>query len=88
MKNFVFEPNTSATWIQCKAVADNFLFTLWKQGALAGTKPQDAYHVAIGLGSTITAADIAEGRLRMQVMVALVRPAEFIVVSFEQNQHT
>ena len=86
MKNFIFEPNTGATWLEVKTIAENFLFTLWKQGALAGTKPQDAYHVAIGLGNTMTAKDVLEGRLRMQVMVALVRPAEFMALTFEQLQ--
>ncbi len=86
MKNLIFEPNTSATWKQCQTVAENFLFTLWKQGAFAGTKQQDAYHVKIGVGSTMTANDVLEGRLRMQVMVALLRPAEFMVLIFEQVQ--
>jgi len=87
MKQLLFEPNTLATWTQLKVASDNFLFTLWKQGALAGTKQQDAYHIKIGAGSTMTDNDVLEGRLRMQVMVALLKPAEFLVLTFEQMQN-
>ena len=86
MNKIVFDENTPATWAQLKIVTENFLHLLWRQGAFAGIKPQEAYHVKIGLGSTMTAADVAEGRLKMHVLVALLKPAEFSVISFQQIQ--
>jgi len=64
----------------------NFLVNLWKQGALAGAAPEQAFDVQIGLGTTMTAADILDGFLRVTVKLAIVRPAEFIVLTFEQQQ--
>ena len=58
---------------------------MWKQGALAGAVPADAFSVQIGLGTTMTAEDILEGKMIVEVKVAISRPAEFIVISFEQE---
>jgi len=85
LKAFVFEPNDSNTWNTVKAMISNFLTQLWQQGALAGSTPNDAYGVQVGLGSTMTATDILEGMLKVSVHVAVVRPAEFIVITFEQQ---
>jgi phage tail sheath protein FI len=63
---------------------DNFLNNLWKQGALAGAAPEQAYDVQIGLGATMTPQDILEGKMLISVKVAVVRPAEFIVITFQQ----
>jgi uncharacterized protein len=83
---FVFEPNDAGTWVTMKSLMNNFLTNLWKQGALAGAVPEQAYSVDIGLGVTMTANDILDGILRITVKVALVRPAEFIVITFQQQQ--
>ena len=83
-KAYVFEPNTTNTWVTIKSMINNFLTTLWQQGALQGAKPDEAFAVQVGLGSTMTADDILNGILRVTVMVALVRPAEFIIITFEQ----
>jgi phage tail sheath protein FI len=53
---------------------------------LAGSSPEDAFEVEIGLGMTMTPIDILDGILKMTVRVALTRPAEFIVITFEQQQ--
>lgn len=82
---YVFEPNTPNTWTTLRSMINSFLFTLWKQGALFGTSPAEAYSVNVGLGSTMTADDILNGMLKVTVLVALVRPAEFIVLTFEQQ---
>ncbi|KLT64447.1 phage tail sheath C-terminal domain-containing protein [Pedobacter sp. BMA] len=82
---YVFEPNDANTWITVKSMIDNFLFNLWKQGALAGAVPEQAYDVQIGLGSTMTANDILDGKMLVCVKVAIVRPAEFIVITFQQQ---
>jgi phage tail sheath protein FI len=64
---------------------ENFLINLWKQGALAGAAPEVAFDVQIGLGSTMTPTDILDGKMLITVKVALVRPAEFIVITFQQQ---
>jgi hypothetical protein len=85
LKAYVFEPNNANTWVNVKSMINNFLTAQWKRGALAGASPRDAFSVAIGLGSTMTATDILEGKMLVSVMLAIVRPAEFIVVTFEQQ---
>jgi phage tail sheath protein FI len=84
LRNYVFEPNDSSTWTMVKAMAVNFLTNLWKQGALAGSVPEQAFDVQIGLGVTMTPNDILDGYMRMTVRLAIVRPAEFITVTFQQ----
>ena len=76
----VFEPNQKKTWLQVKAMIESFLFDLWRQGALIGTKPEEAFYVSIGLGTTMTQTDIREGIMNMEVGLAAVRPAEFIII--------
>jgi uncharacterized protein len=85
-RNFVFEPNDTGTWITIKSMLNNFLFNLWKQGALPGSTPDVAYSVQVGLGVTMTAADILDGIMRITVLLAVVRPAEFIEITFQQQQ--
>ena len=84
-RNTVFEPNDANTWVTFKSMLNSFLFVLWKQGALAGAKPEDAYSVQVGLGTTMTADDILNGIMNVTVLVALVRPAEFIMLTFQQQ---
>lgn len=78
----VFESNDKNTWMRVKSTITNFLTDLWKQGALAGSKPEQAFFVKIGLNETMTAQDILEGKLIVEVGLAAVRPAEFIVLRF------
>lgn len=85
LRAYVFEPNDANTWVTVKSLITNFLVEKWKQGALAGASPEDAFDVQIGLGSTMTALDILEGKMLITVKLAIVRPAEFIVVTFEQQ---
>ncbi|WDF53903.1 phage tail sheath family protein [Mucilaginibacter sp. KACC 22063] len=82
---YVFEPNDANTWITVKSMIENFLTNLWKQGALSGASPEQAFDVQIGLGSTMTANDILDGYMRVSVKVAVVRPAEFILITFQQQ---
>jgi uncharacterized protein len=79
---FVFEPNDENTWIRVKGMIDNFLILQWRAGALQGATPDKAYYVKVGLGQTMTAFDILEGRLIVEIGMAVVRPAEFIVLRF------
>jgi uncharacterized protein len=82
---YVFSPNTAATWANVKAMLINFLTNVWQQGALAGATPEDAFSVDIGLGVTMTPADLLDGIMRITVKLAVTRPAEFIVITFEQQ---
>jgi hypothetical protein len=81
----VFEPNDRNTWARTKAMIENYLTGLWRQGALAGAKPEDAFFVNVGLGETMTSQDILEGRLIVEIGVAAVRPAEFIILNFSHK---
>ena len=82
---FVFEPNDANTWAKVKAMIENFLLLQWRAGALAGAKPEDAFFVKVGLGETMTSLDILEGRLIVEIGMAAVRPAEFIVLRFSHK---
>lgn len=82
---YVFEPNDANTWINMKCMIENFLRSVWKRGGLPGATPEDAYSVHVGLGDTMTAEDILEGILRITVLVAISRPAEFIEITFQQQ---
>lgn len=84
-KAYVFEPNVSGTWVTIKGMADNFLTGIWKRGGLAGATAADAFSVSVGLGETMTPEDILEGILRVTILVALSRPAEFIEITFQQQ---
>jgi phage tail sheath protein FI len=82
---FVFETNDANTWVKVQAMLENFLTTLWRQGALQGVKPEHAFYVAVGLGKTMTALDILEGRMIIEIGMAAVRPAEFIILKFSHK---
>ncbi len=82
---FVFEPNDKNTWVRVQAMIENFLTTLWRQGALQGIKPEHAFYVAVGLGKTMTPLDILEGRMIIEIGLAAVRPAEFIILKFSHK---
>lgn len=79
---FVFEPNDINTWIRVKAMIENFLTLEWRRGALAGAKATDAFYVKVGFGETMNSLDILEGRMIVEVGMAVVRPAEFIILRF------
>lgn len=84
-ESYVFEPNVVNTWVAVKGMMTNFLTDQWKQGALAGAVPEDAFSVDIGLGATMTPVDILDGIMRVTVKLAVTRPAEFIVITFQQQ---
>lgn len=85
---YVFAPNTKNTWESVKAMIGSFLNDVWKQGGLQGASAADAFSVECGLGSTMTSEDILNGFMNVTVKVAIVRPAEFIVLTFQQQMAT
>ncbi len=84
-ERFVFEPNDAGTWVRVRAMIENFLTLQWRAGALAGAKPEDAFYVRVGLNQTMTALDILEGRMIVEIGMAVVRPAEFIILRFSHK---
>lgn len=82
----VFEPNTAQTWIRVKVSVENFLDQQWRAGALAGTKPEQAYRVRVGLGETMTETDIDLGLIITEVAIAPAKPAEFVVFRFSHKR--
>ncbi len=82
---YVFEPNISNTWVTIKAMIINFLTDQWKRGSLAGASPEDAFSVDVGLGVTMTPTDILDGVMNISIKLAVVRPAEFIVITIQQQ---
>jgi phage tail sheath protein FI len=81
----VFEPNDATTWLKVKGMLESYLYGLWEQGALQGATPEAAYYVNVGLGKTMSPQDVLEGRMIVEIGIAAVRPAEFIVLRFSHK---
>ena len=84
----VFEPNDKNTWSKVKAMINNYLLSLWQKGALMGAKPDQGFFVKVGLGESMTFQDVLDGKMIVQVGMAPVHPAEFIILRFSQMQQT
>jgi hypothetical protein len=84
----VFEPNDANTWVKVRGMIESYLTQKWREGALAGATPKDAFFVRCGLGQTMDAQDILEGRLNVEIGMAAVRPAEFIILKFSHKLQT
>ena len=85
---YIFSPNNANTWSALQNIISSFLMGVWQQGGLQGASPAAAFSVSVGLGTTMTADDLLNGYMRILVKVAVLHPAEFIVISFEQQQAT
>jgi uncharacterized protein len=70
----VLGPNDATTWAMARASIENYLLDKWKQGALLGATTKEAFFVNCGLGTTMAAQDIADGRLVVEIGMAPVRP--------------
>jgi hypothetical protein len=84
----VFETNDANTWVKVRGMIEAYLTQKWREGALAGARPQDAFFVRCGLGMTMSAQDILEGRMNVEIGMAVVRPAEFIILKFSHKMQT
>lgn len=80
----VFEPNDESLWALVRQTVTNFLTTVWRTGALAGTTADEAFFVTCDR-STMTDDDIAGGRLICVIGVAPVFPAEFVIFRIQQK---
>lgn len=74
-----FEPNGPSLWEQLRASVEDFLLGLFRQGALQGDTPQEAFFVRCD-ASTMTQHDIEEGIVNLVVGFAPLRPAEFVMI--------
>lgn len=80
----VFEGNYEATWARVVQSVSNFLTSVWRDGALAGTSPEEAFFVRCDR-TTMTQDDIDNGRLICLIGVAPVKPAEFVIFRISQK---
>ena len=80
----VFEPNTEMLWARVQRTIEGFLTGMWRDGALAGTTPEEAFFVNIGR-ETMSQDDIDNGRLICVIGVAPVKPAEFVIFRISQK---
>lgn len=80
----VFEPNSTTLWSRVTRTIETFLATCWRDGALAGSSPSEAFFVECG-PTTMTQDDIDNGRLICQIGIAPVKPAEFVIFRITQK---
>jgi len=80
----VFEPNSSVLWSRVTRTIETFLATCWRDGALAGSSPSEAFFVECG-PTTMSQDDIDNGRLICQIGIAPVKPAEFVIFRITQK---
>lgn len=85
LDRFVFAANDGNTWTTVVATITSFLQGVWSQGGLMGATPSEAFTVECGLGSTMTGQDVLDGIMKVQVTLQMIRPAEFIVLTFKQQ---
>jgi phage tail sheath protein FI len=81
----VFEPNNEKLWARVRATITQFLMRVWHDGALMGTKPEEAFFVKCDR-TTMSLDDIDNGRLVCIIGVAPLKPAEFYIFRFAQWQ--
>lgn len=88
LAGFAFSANDPATWATVTSLVSTFLQSLWAQGGLQGPTAADAFTVACGLATTMTSQDVEDGIMRVTVTLAILRPAEFMELTFEQAMLT
>ncbi|WP_159476635.1 phage tail sheath family protein [Chryseobacterium sp. 18068] len=84
LERFIDEPNTSHTWLRAKTMLENFLNQQWMEGALAGSTPKEAYEVKV-YGTEDPVTHNITNPMNVEIKIALVRPAEFIILNFSHK---
>jgi phage tail sheath protein FI len=79
----VFEPNNQMLWANSRQTVEDFLLVLWRDGALLGDKPEQAFFVRCDR-TTMTQNDLDNGRLICLIGVAPTKPAEFVIFRIGQ----
>lgn len=82
---YVFSPNTANTWVKVQSMISSFLDSIWKEGGLAGAVAQDAFEVHIGLNTTMTPMEVAQGIMNVEIILVPPRPAEVIKLIVSQK---
>ena len=75
----VFEPNAENLWAAIRLIVGSFLNGLFREGAFAGASAREAYFIECGR-DTMTQDDIDHGRLIVEVGIAPIKPAEFVII--------
>lgn len=79
----VFEPNDEPLWIAIKSSIEAFLLSLFRQGALQGSTPSEAFQVKCD-SDTTTPSDQQNGIVNIVVAFAPLKPAEFVIIKIAQ----
>ncbi|MEL7316367.1 MAG: phage tail sheath C-terminal domain-containing protein [Cyanobacteria bacterium J06559_3] len=83
----VFEPNDEDLWARVTRTVKNFLERIWRQGALFGSTPEEAFYVKCD-AELNTPETMKLGQLFVEVGVCPVRPAEFVIFRISQWDQT
>lgn len=86
MRAAVVEPNAPATLAGVRTATDRYLHDIWSHGGLASDMPAQAWYVHVGIGQSMTARDVLNGKMIVKVGMAPVKSGEFIVLEFSQTQ--
>ena len=81
----VFEPNDRPLWQAIQRDVSAFLIGYWRDGALMGRTPEEAFYVKCD-DETNTQEDIQAGRVIIEIGLAPVRPAEFVIFRISQYE--
>ncbi|WP_445494075.1 phage tail sheath family protein [Photorhabdus sp. SF281] len=88
MQSVVFEPNNAITWMKFKGQTYNWLRQLWLNGGLRGTQEDQAFKVLLGVGESMSEADIRAGKMIIRISLAVLIPAEFIELNLTFDTRT
>ena len=80
----VFEPNNEMLWARARRCVSEFLTGLWQDGMLQGATKEQAFFVRCD-NTTMTQADLDNGRFIMLIGIAPVMPAEFVIFRIGQS---
>ncbi len=80
----VFEPNDPGLWQRIRRNLNAFLTNVWRSGALFGTSPEEAFYVKCD--AELNPPEVRDlGQVIIEVGVAIVRPAEFVIFRIQQT---
>ncbi len=80
---YVFKDNNNKTWEEIEVSINSYLYGLWTEGAFSGSTQEQSFYVNVGVGKSMTAEDVLAGRMIVEIGIAPVHPAEFIIIRFE-----
>jgi phage tail sheath protein FI len=79
----VFEPNDRSLWAKIVRTITAFLTNVWRDGALFGSKPEEAFYVRCD--DSTNPPEVRDlGRVVIEIGVAVVKPAEFVIIRISQ----